>query len=99
MFKKFLSLAVIFCFVLTSLGPLPQAHADSVLGLPEPGTMVNVSSAYVPVIARGLRIHPENPILFDFIIDSGNSGLGASDTQFKSESEKIIKYFFQGGKS
>jgi hypothetical protein len=30
MFKKILSLTVIICFFLTTLGPIPQAHADSV---------------------------------------------------------------------
>jgi len=40
MCKKFLSLTVIACFFLNSLGPLPKAQADSVLGLPLPGTMI-----------------------------------------------------------
>ncbi len=93
MFKKILSLSVIVSFFLTSLGSLPQAHADSVLGLPTPGTMINLTPAYVPVIVKGLRVHPENPILFDFLVDSGNSGLSASDPQLKAESEKLIKYF------
>jgi len=93
MFKKALSLTVIFCFFLTTLAPLPKAHADTVLGLPQPGTMVNLSPAYVPVIVKGLRVHPENPVLFDFIVDTGNTGLLANDPQLKAESEKLIKYF------
>ena len=50
MFKKTLTLTVIACFFLTSLGPLPKAHADTVLDLPAPGTMINLSPAYEPVI-------------------------------------------------
>src|SRR5208282_1487007 len=93
MFKKTLSLTFIFCFFLSTLGPLPKAHADTVLGLPAPGIMVNLTPAYIPMIVKGLRVHPENPILFDFIVDTGNSGLSANDTQLKITSEKLIKYF------
>lgn len=69
------------------------AQSPEDLGLPRPGTMVNLTPAYVPVIIKGLRIHPRNPILFDFIIDTGNSGLSTKDQKLKSESEKLIKYF------
>jgi len=93
MVKRALSLSVIACFFLTTVGPLPKAHADSILGLPAPGAMISLTPAYVPVIVKGLRIHPENPILFDFIIDTGNSGLSSNSSQLKIESEKLIKYF------
>lgn len=82
-----LIISLIFC------QPLSFAQQASVLGLPKPGTMINLSSSYVPVIVKGLRVHPENPILFDFIVDTGNSGLVANSTQLRFESEKLIKYF------
>lgn len=88
-----MSLTVIVCFFLTTLGPLPAAHADSVLGLPPPGTMINLSPAYVPVLIKGLIVHPENPLLFDFILDTGKSGLKIDSPEFKSEAQKLIKYF------
>jgi hypothetical protein len=69
------------------------AQQVSVLGLPKPGTMVSLSSSYVPVMVKGLHIHPENPILFDFILDTGDSGLDAASPGLRSESEKLIKYF------
>ncbi len=72
---------------------LNYAQQGSVLGLPKPGTMVSLSSSYVPVIVKGLHIHPENPILFDFIVDTGDSGLDVNSTQLLSESDKLIKYF------
>jgi hypothetical protein len=92
MFKKTLSLTVIFCFFLTTLGPLPKAHADTVLGLPAPGTMVNLSSAYEPTLIKGLIVHKDNPFLFDFIVDTGHSGL-AGDA-LKKEGDRLVKYFF-----
>ncbi len=99
MFKKILSLIVIVCFFLTSLGPLPQAHADTVLGLPAPGTMVSLSPAFEPVLMKGIKVHPENPFKFDFIIDTGSTARHSERSeesqqeQLKSESSKLIKYF------
>ena len=92
MFKKTLSLTVIFCFFLTTLGPLPKAHADSVLGLPAPGTMVNLSPAYEPTLIKGLIVHKDNPFLFDFIVDTGNSGIAGDG--LKKEGDRLVKYFF-----
>src|SRR5271170_4496556 len=91
-FQRFISSLIAASFFLTAVAPYP-AHADTLLGLPAPGTMVDLSPVYVPVIVKGLRVHPENPILFDFIVDTGNSGLSANDPQLKTESEKLIKYF------
>ncbi|MBF0489751.1 MAG: hypothetical protein HQL15_03925 [Candidatus Omnitrophica bacterium] len=85
------------CFIASFLVParaLAQSPAD--LGMPKPGTMLNLTSSFVPVIAKGLHVHPENPILFDFLIDTGNSGLDvrAGHAQpLRAESEKLIKYF------
>ncbi len=69
------------------------AQNRSFLGLPQPGTMVDLSQTFMPVMIRGLKIHPDNPLLFDFIIDSGNSGLNVNTPGFKRESEKLVKYF------
>src|ERR1700679_2537920 len=91
MLKKTLSLSVIICFFLTSLTPYPVAHADSVLGLPAPGTMINLSPAYQPVIIKGLTVHKDNPFLFDFIVDVGQDHL--QGPALKKEGEKLIKYF------
>ena len=91
MFKKIWSLIVIVCFFLTTLCPLPKAHADSILGLPAPGTMVNLSPAYKPVIIKGLTVHKDNPFLFDFIVDVGQDSM--SGEPLKKEGEKLIKYF------
>ena len=82
-----LTFSLVFC------QPISYAQQATVLGLPKPGTMVDLSPAYVPVLVKGLRVHPENPILFDFIVDTGNSGLTSSDQRLRSESEKLIKYF------
>jgi hypothetical protein len=63
----------------------------AVPGLPKPGSMVDLSSAYVPLMITGLTVHPENPLLMDFIISTGNSRLNAN--QVKKASDRLIKYF------
>src|SRR5271170_3430725 len=91
MFRKVLSLTVIICFFLTTVGPFPRAHADSILDLPAPGAMINLSSAYQPVMIKGLTVHKDNPFLFDFIVDVGQDKM--SGEPLKKEGEKLIKYF------
>ena len=92
MLKKMLSLTLIVCFLLTILGPFPQAYADPVLVLPVPGNMINLSSSYEPALIKGLIIHEDNPFLFDFIMDTGHSGL--SGNGLKNEGDRLVKYFF-----
>jgi len=93
MFRRILSLSVIFTFFLTSLGPVcPTAFSlEGGAVLPAPGTMVNLSPAYAPVIIKGLTVHKDNPFLFDFIVDVGQEKM--SGEPLKKEGEKLIKYF------
>jgi len=90
-FRRFISFWIVASFLLTTLDPLPKAHADSLSALPAPGTMVNLSPAYEPVIIKGLTVHKDNPFLFDFIVDIGQDRM--SGETLKKEGEKLIKYF------
>ncbi|MDD3375317.1 MAG: FHA domain-containing protein [Candidatus Omnitrophica bacterium] len=87
---KTISLIVLACFFATVVIP-SQALAQGVLGLPVPGTMVSLSPVFTPTILRGIRVYPNNSLKFDFIVDSGDTGL--TGTALKNESEKLIKYF------
>ena len=94
MFKRFISVSVLTAFILSSvLGP-NCAYAQA-FDLPAPGTLVGASEAYVPVIIKGLSVKPENPMLFDFLVDTGDTGLkaGKDDAVIRAESQKLIKYF------
>ena len=94
-FKKellsLLSSFVALIFVLTILSPVSYAQNINVLNLPAPGKMVYTSPAFVPVLLKGMIIHPEDPLKFDFIIDSGNSTF--SPEEIRKESERLVKYF------
>lgn len=84
---------LVFSFLGVSL-TLPPAHAQSdglSFLLPKPGTRVNLSPVFDPVLIKGLKVHPENPFLFDFIVDPGNENL--SDDAFKQTSQRLVNYF------
>src|SRR3989344_1388454 len=98
MIKKSLNVVLIIAFLLTSVGPIPKAHAAP-LSLPEQGTMVNLSPAFEPVLIKGIKVHPENPFQFDFIVDTGSDpalrhqDLSSRDSGIRDEAGKLIKYF------
>ena len=69
------------------------ALAQGVFMLPPPGMMVAVTPGYVPVMIRGLTVHPDDPLKFNFIIDTGHSGLALDSAEFRQESETLVKYF------
>lgn len=81
---------VIMAF-LSSLVIPPQFAQAQVLNLPAPGAMLTTTAVFNPSIIKGLTIHPDNPLKFDFIIDPGQETL--KDEAFKQESMKMIKYF------
>ncbi len=83
------------CFVATLLAPPSrvQAAGDSTAWLPPPGSMVDLSPAFEPVLLKGLKIDPATPFSLDLILDTGHTGLSAADTRLNSETRKLIKYF------
>ncbi len=80
---------------ISSIFHISKGQCDEVFisKIPSAGTMIGLSPAYVPVTMKGMKIHPENPFLFDFILETGKSGLKVSSIEFKRESQKLIKYF------
>ena len=59
--------------------------------MPAPGVMVHLSPEFNPPILKGIKVYPDNPFRFDFILDKGDSQL--SNDALKDESSKLIKYF------
>lgn len=89
--RRSVSALIIFAFVFTSVLPPVYAQSIASLNLPLPGAMVTPSAAFVPVLLKGMTIHPDNPLQFDFIIDSGNTNF--TQNQIKDESQRLVKYF------
>ncbi|MDO8674687.1 MAG: hypothetical protein Q7K71_01035 [Candidatus Omnitrophota bacterium] len=82
--------SIITAFAFTLLGPMPQARAQ-VLNLPAPGTMVNLSKSFAPAVLTGIKVNPNNPLEFDFLIQPGDKALAADQKQ--EEYLKLVKYF------
>jgi len=66
------SFVILFAFLANTFGPLPLAQAQD-FRLPAPGVMVHLSPEFNPPILKGLKVHPDNPFRFDFILDKGDS--------------------------
>jgi UDP-sugar pyrophosphorylase len=90
-----------FCFIITlivlcafAIPPqyvYAQAASQSVLDLPEPGTMVPPAGGFTPCIIKGITIHSDNPLRFDFILDTGEEIF--DDQEVRDCSRKLVKYF------
>ena len=88
--KKIVSL---FLALILSVNPV-IVHADvlaAALQLPAPGVMVGLSEAFTPSLLRGMIIHPDKPLQFDFIVDHGDSRLEGD--AFSAESQRMVNYF------
>ncbi|MBF0484280.1 MAG: SDR family NAD(P)-dependent oxidoreductase [Candidatus Omnitrophica bacterium] len=88
MLKRLISSFVLTAFLFTNLFS-GTGYAQVVL--PMPGTMLTPTAVYNPAMIRGVNIDPNNPLKFDFILDRGDKVL--SDSDFKLESSKLVKYF------
>jgi len=92
--QRLLSAGVSLCFFFNSIFPsvaFAQAIPEFFLNLPSPGIMVKPTGSFDPALLRGITIHPENPLLFDFLMDKGQTKLPEED--FRKEALKQIKYF------
>ena len=91
--RRFICLIVLVCFFITSIN-IPSAEAHD-FRLPAPGAMVHLSPEFNPLILKGIKIYPDNPFKFDFILDKGDSSLNSSvgNAELKDETTKLIKYF------
>ena len=81
---------ILLAFLVNIFGPIPVVQAQD-FKLPAPGVMVHLSPQIDPPMLKGIKVHPDNPFRFNFILDKGDSEL--SKNQLKDESSKLIKYF------
>ena len=68
--RTYIAIGLLFTFFFSTIGPAPLAQAQDLV-LPQPGTMVNLSPVYAPPVLKGIKIHPNNPFKFEFILDKG----------------------------
>ena len=88
-------IAILTAFLVNTFGPWPCAQAQD-FRLPAPGVMVHLSPPLEPPILKGIKVHPDNPFRFDFILDTGDSPSLVKEGDrgsLKQEATKLIKYF------
>jgi len=87
---RILSLIIVFSFIFSIAVPNPAAYAQSLL-LPTPGTRISLTPHFNPAIIQGITVHPENPLEFDFIINTGDAKLEGQ--VLREEFHKLVNYF------
>ena len=85
-------LIVLLAFFANLIGPVPKVLADDLV-LPAPGVMVPLSPSYDPPILKGIKIDPQDPFKFEFILDKADVSSNVNDPALRVESTKLIKYF------
>ena len=92
--KKFMTLCVAVMLACQGLLPaqaVAAKDAGSVFGLPQVGAMVRRTSAYAPTLIRGIQFYPDNPLKFNFLIDTGDAQL--TGQSLEEEANKLVRYF------
>jgi hypothetical protein len=88
--RKSLFWLVIVSFALNTTLPA-YAKGTEGFSLPSVGEQVALSSAFSPVLLKAVKVNPDNPFQFDFIVDVGSSNL--KDDELKAQAQKLIRYF------
>ena len=87
----FISITLLTEAVLPAQAVQAASQRGGIWGLPAPGVMVKVTAGFAPPVIRGMILHPENPLLFDFIVNTGDTEFEGE--AFKREAIKLVKYF------
>jgi len=90
MLRRYIALLVSLSLIAGNYQPV-YAQDFSIDQLPVPGSMITTTPAFVPLTLKGLIIHPENALKFDFIMDPGSGKLNG--IPFNDEALKMMKYF------
>jgi len=85
-----IAFGLILAFLVNVVGPIPTAQAQE-FQLPVPGVMLHLSPGFIPAELKGITVHPENPLMFDFIIYRGDKVL--SNQQKREDYKRLVKYF------
>ncbi|MBF0522501.1 MAG: hypothetical protein HQL24_05525 [Candidatus Omnitrophica bacterium] len=92
-YKKSMSFRLMTSFVLLAfILSLPGTSlAQSPTNFSAPGALPELTQSFSPSMVRGLKVYPDDPLKFSFIVDTGDAQLDAA--AFKKESQKLINYF------
>jgi len=89
--RRICAIMILAAFLPTNGILPPSVRAQEIL-LPAPGAMLNLSPAFTPPLLKGIKIYPDDPFRFDFILDKGDTKNKTPD-DIEAESTRLIKYF------
>ncbi len=92
--SRFVAVITVISFLFSMLLPSHSSYAQTSpakFNLPASGTLVSLSQDFNPAVIKGLKVFPDNPFRFDFVMDTADSALEGD--HLKQESERLIKYF------
>ncbi len=87
----FNKIAAIVAMAAVLLNAVLPAYAQSAFLLPAVGAQVALSPAFTPLLLKAVKVNPDDPFQFDFIVEEGSARLQSDE--LKSQSKKLIRYF------
>lgn len=90
MVRRLIALIVCIAFIANNL-QYSYAQGFNIKQLPAAGSLVTSSPNFMPLTLKGLVLHPENALKFDFLMDTGNSRLKGESLH--EEALKVMTYF------
>lgn len=90
MVRKAINILIVLSIFLSSTVTSQRAHANA-LSLPQNPQIMLLSGVHAPLLIKGITVYKENPFLFDFIADTGETKLTGGALEEKAMTQ--IKYF------
>lgn len=87
-FKSIVVFFITFIFWANTIGLYAQDVAAPAI------PRIQLSQSFTPPLLKGVRVHPENPFLFSFVLDKGAGSL--EEKQVKEVASRLIRYFMTG---
>lgn len=70
---------------------LAQSHLGTGFFLPDVGMPMALTPGFKPPLVKGLTLHPEDPLKFDFLVDRGEDRV--EGLELSAQADKMIRYF------
>ena len=92
LFSKYIKVIFSIIFMMSSTGI--GSYASVLPYMAEPGALMAVSVPFTGPALIGMRVYPEDPLTFSFLLGQGDATL--NDQEATKVSEKLIRYFLAG---
>ena len=88
----FAHICLLIVFLFNSVITVPIVQAQELV-LPKPGVMVRLSPPVNAPTLKGMKVNPNNPFRFEFILDKGDIVETRHASSLQDDSSRLIKYF------